>query len=58
LENAEADELAKATTNNLAMPEGTFYQVLRSPATEIIMKASQIVCLLNVKIGGKQSSIV
>ena len=26
-ENAEADELAKAATNNLPIPNGAFYQV-------------------------------
>ena len=32
-ENSEADELAKAATNNLPIPEGTFYQVLKALAT-------------------------
>jgi hypothetical protein len=43
--NSEADELAKATTNNLPMPAGTFYQVLMSLATEIVAKAFQTVLL-------------
>jgi hypothetical protein len=38
-ENQEAGELAKAATNNLPMPEGTFYQVLHSPATVNSTKA-------------------
>jgi hypothetical protein len=44
-ENAEADELAKVVANNLPMPQGTFYQVLRSPATETATKAFQTVLL-------------
>jgi ribonuclease HI len=44
-ENGEADELAKAATNNSPMPERTFYQVLRSLATEIVTKAFQKVLL-------------
>jgi len=38
-ENAEMDELAKATTNNLPIPEGAFYQVLQVPATQATTKA-------------------
>jgi hypothetical protein len=45
LENSKADELAKATTNNLPMLAGTFYQVLMSPATQIAAKAFQTVLL-------------
>jgi hypothetical protein len=45
LENAEADELAKPTTNNLPMPEGTFYQVLHSLAIENSTKAFHTVLL-------------
>jgi hypothetical protein len=44
-ENAEADELAKAAANNLPMPEGTFYQILTSLATETTTKAFQTVLL-------------
>jgi ribonuclease HI len=29
-ENSEADELAKAVANNLHMPNGTFFQILKS----------------------------
>jgi uncharacterized membrane protein YheB (UPF0754 family) len=43
--NAEADELAKVVANNLLIPKGTFYQVLRSLATKIVAKAFQIVLL-------------
>ena len=32
VENAEADELAKAATNNLSVPNEVFYQVLQAPA--------------------------
>jgi hypothetical protein len=45
LENAEADELAKAAANNLPMPQGIFYQVLISPATETATGAFQTVLL-------------
>jgi hypothetical protein len=45
LENAEAEKLAKVTVNNLPILKGTFYQVLRSPAIEIVAKAFQIVLL-------------
>jgi len=31
--------LAKAAANNLAMPEGTFYQELQAPATAVTTKA-------------------
>jgi hypothetical protein len=44
-ENAEADELAKAATNNLSMLEGTFYQVLHSPTIENSTKAFHTVLL-------------
>jgi len=32
-ENLEADELAKAASNNLSMLEGTFFQELVTPTT-------------------------
>jgi hypothetical protein len=35
----------KVAANNLPMPEGTFYQVLTSPATETSTKAFQTVLL-------------
>jgi len=38
-ENCEADGLAKAAANNIALPEGTFYQILEAPATESLPKA-------------------
>jgi ribonuclease HI len=38
-ENTEADELAKATPNNMPIREGTFYQVLQALATQTIVKA-------------------
>jgi len=38
-ENLEADELAKPAANNLPLLEGTIYQVLQAPATQIIVKA-------------------
>jgi hypothetical protein len=44
-ENTEVDELVKAAANNLPIPKGTFYQVLRSPAPEIAAKAFQTVLL-------------
>jgi hypothetical protein len=45
LENLEADELAKAAANNLSMPNGTFFQILKAPATEPATKAFQMVML-------------
>jgi ribonuclease HI len=45
LENAEADALVKAASKNLPILEGTFYQVLGSPATETASKAFQMVLL-------------
>ena len=42
-ENSKIDDLAKATTNNLPIPKGTFYQVLQSPATQTIAKAFKII---------------
>ena len=42
-ENAEVDKLAKAIANNLPIPNGAFYQVLRAPATQVIAKAFKIV---------------
>ena len=44
-ENSEADELAKAATNNLPMLEGTFYQELQAPATEVTAKAFKLILL-------------
>jgi hypothetical protein len=44
-ENVEADELAKAATNNLPIPDGTFYQVLQAPTTPAIAKAFKQVLL-------------
>ena len=38
-ENVEADELAKATANNLPMPNGAFYQVLQVPVAQATAKA-------------------
>jgi hypothetical protein len=42
-ENAEADELVKAASNNLPIPNGAFYQVLQAPATQVTTKAFKIV---------------
>ena len=42
---SETDELAKAASNNLPIPEGTFYQVLKALATQIIAKAFKQVLL-------------
>ena len=39
VENAEADELAKAAANNLPIPNGAFYRVLQAPATQATAKA-------------------
>jgi hypothetical protein len=39
VENREADELAKATANNLPLPADTFYQVLHTPVTKGLTKA-------------------
>ena len=39
VENAEADELAKAATNNLPIPSGTFYQVWQALAMQVTAKA-------------------
>jgi len=44
-ENSEADELAKATANNLPIPPKTFYQVLKSPATDSLLKAFRTLLL-------------
>jgi hypothetical protein len=44
-ENSEADGLAKAAANNLALPAGTFYQVLKAHATESLPKAFRSVLL-------------
>ena len=43
------DELAKATTNNLPIPEGTFYQVLKAPAMQVTTKAFKQVLLTEFK---------
>jgi hypothetical protein len=48
-ENAEANALVKVAANNLPIPEGTFYQVLWSPATETASKAFQMVLLTECK---------
>ena len=37
--NVEADKLAKATANNLPIPNGAFYQVLQAPAMQATTKA-------------------
>ena len=47
--NFEADELAKAASNNLPIPEGTFYQVLQAPATQVTAKAFKIVLITESK---------
>jgi len=44
-ENCEADELAKAVANNIALPELTFYQILETPVTESLPKACRSVLL-------------
>jgi len=44
-ENYEADELAKAAANNTLLPEGTFYQTVAAPATELLPKAFRSVLL-------------
>jgi len=44
-ENCEADELAKAAANNIALLEGTFYQILETPMTESLPKAFRSVLL-------------
>jgi len=44
-ENCEADELAKASANNTALLEGTFYQTFEAPATESLPKAFRSVLL-------------
>ena len=44
-ENSKADELAKATTNNLPIPDETFYQVPQVPATQATAKAFKQVLL-------------
>ena len=45
-ENAEVGELAKAAANNLPIPNGSFYQVLQAPATQVTMKAFKIVLVI------------
>jgi hypothetical protein len=45
LENSEADELAKAVANGTPMPTGTFFQILKSLATQTAVKAFQLVML-------------
>lgn len=44
-ENTEADELAKAATDNLELPPGTFYSILQVPATKSTSKAFQEILL-------------
>ena len=44
-ENAEANELAKAATNNLPIPEGAFYQILQAPATQATVKAFKTILI-------------
>jgi hypothetical protein len=48
-ENGEADELAKATANNLQLPADIFYQVLHTPATKGLTKAFLEVLLIEFK---------
>ena len=48
-ENTEADELAKATANNTPFPEGTFYQILRAPATQTTTKAFKTIMITESK---------
>jgi hypothetical protein len=44
-ENTEADELAKAATNNTPLLEGTFYQILQAPTTQTIAKAFKTIMI-------------
>ena len=44
-ENTEADELAKAATNNLPILEGAFYQILQAPAIQTTMKAFKTIII-------------
>ena len=44
-ENSEADEMAKATANNLPIPDRTFYQVVQVLATQATAKAFKQVFL-------------
>jgi hypothetical protein len=44
-EKNEVNELAKAAANNLPIPPETFYQVLKSRATELVPKAFHTVLL-------------
>jgi hypothetical protein len=39
LENSEVNELTKATTNGSPMPTETYFQILKSPATQTTVKA-------------------
>ena len=48
-ENTEADELAKAATNNQPIPDGAFYQVLRAPTTQITSKAFKTVLVTELE---------
>ena len=38
--------MVKAATNNLPIPDGTFYQVLQVPATQATVKAFKQVLLI------------
>jgi hypothetical protein len=49
VENADADELVKATANNLPLPADIFYQVLHTLATKGMTKAFQEVLLIEFK---------
>ena len=44
-ENTEADELAKVAANNTPFLEGTFYQILRAPATQTTAKAFKTIMI-------------
>ena len=48
-ENSEADELAKAASNNLPIPKGTFYHILQALATQVTAKAFKQVLLIESK---------
>jgi hypothetical protein len=48
-ENSDADELAMVVANNLPMPEGIFYQILKALATQVTSKALKTVLLTESK---------
>jgi hypothetical protein len=45
-ENTKAAKLAKVAANNTPIPEGTFYQILKAPATQATEKAFKTILVI------------